>query len=68
MSAFSYGAKAFYKNHTIFAQYMAMNQTFNLAYMIPVKRGSTFISQFKYDASQQKPTAIIGFKQKYQSS
>lgn len=68
MSAFSYAAKAYLKNHTFFAQYMAMNQQLNLGYMIPVKRGSTFISQFKYDAAQQKPTAIVGFKQKYQNS
>ena len=68
MSAFSYALKGYYKNHCYFAQYMAMNQQLNLGYMIPIKRGATCVSQFKYDAAQQKPTGIIGLKQKYQSS
>jgi hypothetical protein len=68
MSAFSYAAKAYLKTHTIMAQYMAMHQQFNLAYMIPIRRGSTFISHYKYDATSQKSTATIGVKQRYQSS
>lgn len=50
MSAFSYGAKAYIKSHSFAAQYTAMHQQLNLAYMIPIKRGSTFISHYKYDA------------------
>lgn len=68
MSAFSYAAKAFVKTHTIMAQYMAMHQQFHLAYMIPIKRGSTFISHYRYDATSQKSSAIIGLKQRYQNS
>ena len=68
MSAFSYGAKAYIKNHSLLAQYMAMNQQLNLAYMIPIKRGSTFISHYKYDAQTQKSTSIVGLKQRYQNS
>ncbi len=65
MSAFSYAAKAFVKNHTILAQYMAMHQQFHLAYSIPIKRGSTFISHYKYDATSQKSSAVVGLKQRY---
>jgi len=68
MSAFSYGAKAYIKSHSFAAQYMAMHQQLNLAYMIPIKRGSTFISHYKYDAMSQKSSAIIGLKQRYQNS
>jgi hypothetical protein len=68
MSAFSYGAKAYIKNHTLLAQYMAMHQQFNLAYVIPIKRGSTFVSHYKYDATMQKSSAIVGLKQKYQNT
>lgn len=68
MSAFSYALKAHYKNHTILGQYMAMHQQFNLAYMIPIKRGSTFISHYRYDATSQKSNAILGLKQRYQQS
>jgi len=68
MSAFSYAAKGFYKHHQIMAQYMAMHQQFNLAWMIPIKRGSTFISHYRYDASSQKSSAIIGLKQRYKDS
>jgi hypothetical protein len=66
MSAFSYAAKAFLGSHSMMAQYMAMHQQFNLAYMIPIKRGSTFISHYKYDATSQKSTVVVGLKQRYQ--
>lgn len=68
MSAFSYAAKTYLGNHSIMAQYMAMHQQFNLAYMIPIKRGSTFISHYKYDANSQKSSAVVGLKQRYQNS
>lgn len=68
MSAFSYAVKAFINNHTVMAQYMALHQQFNIAYMIPIKRGSTFISQYKYDATSQKSSAIVGWKQRYQTN
>ena len=68
MSAFSYAAKAFLGTHSLMAQYMAMHQQFNLAYMIPIKRGSTFISHYKYDATSQKSSATIGVKQRYRES
>ncbi len=68
MSAFSYAAKAFIKNHSLSAQYMALHQQLNIAYMVPIRRGSTFISHYKYDATSQKSSAIIGLKQKYMSN
>lgn len=68
MSSFSYAAKAFINNHNFYAQYMAMHQQLNLGYMIPIKQNFTFISHYKYDATMQKSTAIIGLKQKYQHS
>ena len=68
MSAFSYAAKAYINTHTLLAQYMALHQQFNLAYIIPIKRGSTFVSHYKYDATSQKSSAIVGLKQRYQNS
>lgn len=68
MSAFSYAAKAYIKNHSLLVQYMAMHQMLNLAYIIPIKRGSTFISSYKYDATSQKSSAIVGMKQRYQQN
>ena len=68
MSAFSYAAKAYLGSHSIIAQYMALHQQLNIAYMIPIKRGSTFMSHYKYDATTQKSTAIVGLKQRYQNS
>ena len=50
MSFFSYAGKLFIKNHSFFAQYIAIQDQLNLGYMIPVKRGTAFISHYKYDA------------------
>lgn len=68
MAAFSYGAMGFLGKHSIMAQYMAMHQQFNLGYNIPIKRGSTFISHYKYDATSQKSSATVGLKQRYRDS
>lgn len=68
ISLFSYGAKAFWGSHAIYAQYIAIQDQLNLAYTIPIKKGTQFVSQWRYDRKIPKTTAILGFKQKYEAS
>ena len=48
-SFMSYGLKAFLKNHSIFAQYIGIHDQYNLAYMVPIKKGTHFVAQYKFD-------------------
>ena len=68
VSFFSYGMKAFLKSHTLYAQYIAIQEQLNLAYVVPIKKGTSFVSHWRYDKRENKSTTILGFKQKYQES
>ena len=68
MSLFSYGAKAFINKHSLFMQYLGSQSQFNLGYVIPIKKGTQFISHFKLDSREKKSQTILGFKQKYGSN
>ena len=60
--------KAFLKSHTLYAQYIAIQEQLNLAYVVPIKKGTSFVSHWRYDKRENKSTTILGFKQKYQES
>lgn len=64
----SYGLKAFIKNHSIFAQYVGIQDQYNLAYMVPIKKGTHFVAHYKFDGREKKPTTVVGFKQRYEES
>jgi hypothetical protein len=66
MSLWSYGLKTFIKNHSFFANYAAMQQQYNLGYVIPIKKGSQFVAHYRYDNHDRSSTTILGFKQTYQ--
>ena len=68
MSFFSYGMKAFFNKHTAYAQYIAIQDQMNLAYVVPIKRGTSSVSHWRYDRRENKSTTILGFKQRYQES
>jgi hypothetical protein len=68
MSFFSYGMKAIINKHTAFAQYIAMQDQMNLAYVVPIKLGTSFVSHWRFDRRENKSTTILGFKQRYQDS
>lgn len=68
MSFWGYGLKAFIRNHSLFANYVGIQQQFNLGYIIPIKKGTQFVAHYKYDAHERAPTTIIGFKQRYSDS
>lgn len=64
----SYGLKAFLKNHSLFAQYIGIHDQYNLAYMVPIKKGTHFVAHYKFDGREKRPTTILGFKQRYAQS
>jgi hypothetical protein len=68
MSFFSYAGKFFLKNHSLFAQYIASQEQLHLGYMIPIRKGTAFISHYKFDSREKKSTAIVGVKQRYDDS
>ncbi len=68
MSFFSYGLKGFWGKHTMYAQYIALQDQMNLAYVAPIKSGTSFVSHWRYDKRENKSTTILGLKQKYQES
>lgn len=65
ISLWSYGLKAFINKHSLFANYIGMQQQYNLGYIIPIKKGTQFVAHYKYDAMERSPTTILGFKQTY---
>ena len=62
-SLYSYGAKAFLGKHTFYASSIQGGAQYHLGYMIPIKRGTNFVSHYKYEP-EQGSTAIIGLKQR----
>lgn len=67
-SVWSYGLKAFIRNHSLFANYHALQKQSTLAYVIPIKRGTEFVSQYKYDGHEGSSTTTFGLKQTYEQS
>lgn len=65
MSLWSYGFKAFVRNHSLFANYVGIQKQYNLGYIIPIKKGTQFVAHYRYDEHEKTPTTIIGFKQQY---
>ena len=68
MSFWSFGFKAFVKNHSLFANYVGMQRQYNIGYIIPIKKGTQFLAHYKYDDHEKTPLTILGFKQKYHES
>ena len=65
LSFFSYGAKAFLGRHSLFAQYIAIQDQLNLGYAIPIQKGTQFVAQYKFEGRERKPSTVLGFKQRY---
>ena len=65
-SLFSYGAKFFLGKHTVYASSIQGGAQYHLGYMIPIKRGTNFVSHYKYDP-EHGSTAIVGLKQRSES-
>jgi mitochondrial import receptor subunit TOM40 len=68
ISLFGYGAKFNYKAHHFFAQYMPSQGSTNLAYSVPIKKGTMFVSNFCHEKLDNKTTSILGIKQRYTNS
>ena len=62
-SLFSYGAKAFFGNHTLYASSIQGGAQYHLGYVIPIKKGINFVSHYKYE-QEQGSTGILGLKQR----
>lgn len=65
-SLFSYGAKAFIKNHALYYSSIQGGAQHHLGYLIPIKKGTTFVSHYKFDP-ENGSTTTLGFKQRYES-
>lgn len=68
MSAFGYAAKYVHRNHHMFAQYMPIQGTTSLAYSVPIKKGTMFVSSFTHEKQDNKTTSVLGLKQRYINS
>lgn len=68
MTFWSYGLKYYLRNHSLFANYVGIQQQYNLGYIIPIKKGTQFVAQYKYDNHEKSSTTILGFKQRYAES
>lgn len=44
---------------------MIQGAQFHLGYVIPIRKGTTFVSHYKHDP-ESLSTAVVGFRQKYQ--
>ena len=62
-SLFSYGAKAFFGKHTLYASSIQGGAQYHLGYIIPIKKGTNFVSHYKYDP-EHGSTAVVGMKQR----
>ena len=67
LSFMSYGAKAFIGRHSLLAQYIGIQDQYNLGYIIPIQKGTQFVGHYKYDGRERKTSTVFGFKQKYPS-
>ena len=47
-SLFSYGFKYFLGNHTLYASSIQGGAQYHLGYAIPIRRGTNFVSHYKY--------------------
>jgi hypothetical protein len=61
---FSYGGKVFIGNHALYASSIQGGMQYHIGYIIPVRKGTTFVSHYKIDA-ENGSTAILGIKQRY---
>lgn len=61
---FSYGAKVFIGNSALYASTVQGGMQYHLGYVIPVRKGTTFVSHYKYDP-ENGSTTILGLKQRY---
>lgn len=66
-SLFSYGAKAFLGNHTFYASSIQGGAQYHAGYVIPIRRGTNFVSHYKYEP-EHGSTTIIGFKQRNETA
>lgn len=66
-SLFGYGAKGFIGNHTFYATSIQGGAQFHFGYLIPIRKGTHFVSHYKYDP-EQGSTTIVGMKQRYESA
>lgn len=49
-------------------QYSANQQQLSLAYSVPIKKGTMFVSSFTHEKQDNKTTTVLGLKQKYHNS
>lgn len=52
-------------NHAFYGTYLHGGQQIHLGYIIPIRKGTTFVSHFKQDP-ESGSQVIVGFKQKYE--
>lgn len=64
---FSYGGKFFLGNHALYASSVQGGVQYHLGYIIPIKKGTTFVSHYKYEA-EGGSTALFGLKQRYEAA
>jgi len=62
-SMFSYGSKVFLGSHVLYASSIQGGAQYHLGYIIPIRRGTNFVSHYKYEP-EGGSTAIVGLKQR----
>lgn len=66
-SLFSYGLKGFIGNHTLYASSIQGGSQYHVGYVIPIRKGTNFVSHYKYEP-EQGSTTIVGIRQRYDTA
>lgn len=64
---FSYGAKFFIGNHALYASTIQGGMQYHLGYIIPIRKGTTFVSHYKFDP-ENGSTVVGGLRQRYEAA
>ena len=64
---FSYSAKAFLGNHSLYASTIQGGAAYHLGYVIPIRKGTTFCSHWSWDPEKGSNTSL-GVKQRYETA
>ena len=62
-SLFSYAAKTFIGKHSLYYSSIQGGVQHHVGYVIPIKKGTTFVSHFKFDP-EQGSTTTLGLRQR----
>jgi len=64
---FSYGTKVFLGNQALYASSIQGGVQYHLGYIVPIRKGTTFVSHYKYEP-EAGSTTVLGLRQRYDTA